>query len=175
MNVEAFQAKKKDWTFASFGSSFVEISLIGKGKLEPCDSMPESDVLADECSQNSPDHIPFCTRIHRFISRFSELIIAVIVGIFHGIAGAGGVLAVVPAISMRHDSHKTTAYLLMFFSSSIITMGALAALWGELASRLGSTSRLEYLVTTIAALFSFLVGVLWEVLLALNLLDKVFH
>jgi hypothetical protein len=108
-------------------------------------------------------------------SRSMDLILAIVVGIFHGVAGAGGVLAVIPAISMKHDSNMAAAYLIMFFGTSILAMGVLATLWGELSGRMGSTALLEYRIAVAASLFSVAVGIIWEVLLGLDMLDTVFH
>jgi hypothetical protein len=116
-----------------------------------------------------------CAISYSFLSRSWELFLAIFVGIFHGIAGAGGVLAVIPAISMKGDSAKAGAYLTMFFLTSIVSMGALACAWGAMAARLGSTALLELRIAVAAALLSVAIGVLWEVLLALNLLQAVFH
>ncbi len=96
-------------------------------------------------------------------------------GLFHGVAGAGGVLAVLPALSMRGEPGKAAAYLAAFFLVSIAAMGAVAAAWGELTARAGSTARLEWGLATGASALSVAVGVLWEVLIGLDILDTVFH
>jgi uncharacterized membrane protein YfcA len=100
---------------------------------------------------------------------------ALLVGLFHGVAGAGGVLAVLPALAMRGEPGKAAAYLSSFFLVSVAAMGVVAAAWGELTARAGSTARLEWGLATGASALSVAVGVLWEVLIGLDLLDSVFH
>ncbi|CAH0478251.1 unnamed protein product [Peronospora belbahrii] len=77
---------------------------------------------------------------------------ALIVGIVHGIAGPGGILGVLPAVGL-HDTVKSFTYLGSFCLTSIITMGAFAAGYGEATGRL---------------------GILWLVLAAIGKLQEVF-
>jgi hypothetical protein len=55
--------------------------------------------------------------------------LALCAGIFHGLAGPGGVLGVVPAIQL-HDAGLAACYLLSFCASSTLTMGTFAAAYG---------------------------------------------
>jgi hypothetical protein len=57
-------------------------------------------------------------------------------------AGPGGVLGVLPALSL-HDFFKSSCYLGAFCGSSVLAMGAFAALWGELTLRVGSSAALQ--------------------------------
>ena len=56
-------------------------------------------------------------------------------GIFHGLAGPGGVLGVVPAIQL-HDPLLAICYLLSFCTTSIITMGTFSSAYGTFTTSL---------------------------------------
>ena len=122
-----------------------------------------------EAAPEQADSVAPCS-----ICRYAEMLLALFVGIFHGVAGAGGVLAIVPALAMKDDRSLSAAYLCMFFLTSILAMGTFAALWGELSARMGSTRRLECVLMACASVLSLLIGIIWEVLLGLDLLDVVF-
>ena len=96
------------------------------------------------------------------------------VGIFHGVAGPGGVLGVVPAVRLRNPWHSA-AYLGSFCASSIGVMGIVAASYGSLsATWTRHNDTLAYGVELFSASLSVLVGCLWLVLLYLGVLDDVF-
>eukprot|EP00802_Teleaulax_amphioxeia_P008207 Tamp_08215.p1 GENE.Tamp_08215~~Tamp_08215.p1 ORF type:complete len:372 (+),score=32.91 Tamp_08215:390-1505(+) len=78
-------------------------------------------------------------------SATGQRLMALSVGIVHGVAGPGGVLGVLPAVSM-HDNFKSACYLGTFCLVSILTMGVLAALWGELTLRAGSSGAIQVFV-----------------------------
>jgi hypothetical protein len=61
--------------------------------------------------------------------------LALCAGIFHGLAGPGGVLGVVPAIQL-HDAGLAACYLLSFCASSTLTMGTFAAAYGTFTTLL---------------------------------------
>ncbi len=71
----------------------------------------------------------------------------------------------------------TAAYLIAFFAASILAMGALAAVAGGLSGKMGpaQAARLEYRTALAASLLSVAIGILWEVLLSLDMLDAVFR
>eukprot|EP00293_Proteomonas_sulcata_P016031 CAMPEP_0184301674 /NCGR_PEP_ID=MMETSP1049-20130417/11813_1 /TAXON_ID=77928 /ORGANISM="Proteomonas sulcata, Strain CCMP704" /LENGTH=334 /DNA_ID=CAMNT_0026612733 /DNA_START=535 /DNA_END=1539 /DNA_ORIENTATION=- len=100
-----------------------------------------------------------------------QRLMALCVGIVHGIAGPGGVLGVLPAVSL-HDGIKSGAYLGSFCATSILAMGSFAAVWGELTSRLGSTSRVQFWLMLVSSMASVGVGILWLVLLSQGTLQK---
>jgi hypothetical protein len=137
---------------------------------DPGVSPTEEGIDADAHTEQPPATSSIRSRMFRI----GDILLALVVGLFHGIAGAGGVLAVLPAISMRGEPDKSAAYLGLFFLSSILTMGAFAAGWGELTARLGSTALLQFRLMTAASCLSVIIGVLWEVLLGLDLLDTIF-
>ena len=96
------------------------------------------------------------------------------IGIFHGVAGPGGVLGVVPAVRLHNPWHSVV-YLGSFCTSSIATMGIFAALYGSLsATWTRHNDKLAYGVELFSAFLSVLVGCAWLVLLYLGLLDVFF-
>ena len=103
--------------------------------------------------------------------------LALCAGIFHGLAGPGGVLGVVPAIQL-HNAGLATCYLLSFCASSTLTMGTFAALYGSFVAWLtkcaSSQAKTEFWIRCASASMSLLVGVLWLALLAMGKLEDVF-
>lgn len=113
--------------------------------------------------------------------------LALCAGIFHGLAGPGGVLGVVPAIQL-HNAGLATCYLLSFCISSTLTMGTFAAAYGSFTKWLatccgsqqanshapGASVKVEFGIRCFSALLSLLVGVTWLVLLAMGKLEDVF-
>ncbi|TYZ51415.1 hypothetical protein PybrP1_012114 [[Pythium] brassicae (nom. inval.)] len=93
---------------------------------------------SDECkTPPSPayeDSCCFWTRHGEYVSGRAHACASVCVGLVHGVAGPGGVLGVLPALAMRH-SGNAIVYLGCFCVSSILCMGAFAALYGELTLR----------------------------------------
>jgi hypothetical protein len=104
----------------------------------------------------------------------SKKFLSLWVGVFHGVAGPGGVLGVVPAVRL-HNVWHSVAYLGSFCASSIAVMGCFAALYGSLsASWTKDNDRLAYGMEVFSASLSVLVGCTWLVLLYLGILDDVF-
>ncbi|KAE8970108.1 hypothetical protein PR003_g28287 [Phytophthora rubi] len=98
------------------------------------------------------------------------------VGIVHGAAGPGCLLAVLPTLAMEKDVFRALLYLGFFCGSSILSMGSFAALYGELTQRGGrsqSPSAALHVAVASSAL-SVAVGVAWIVLQATGVLDRVF-
>eukprot|EP00667_Euglena_gracilis_P012896 EG_transcript_13268 len=82
-------------------------------------------------------------------------LLALGVGIVHGIAGPGGVLGVLPAVALG-VTLPAWVYLFSFFFASTLTMGLFAACYGELTSKCPSALRVLILAS---ASFSVVVGV----------------
>ena len=57
--------------------------------------------------------------------------------------------------------------------SQVLAMGVLAAMWGELTHRLGSTSRVQFYLMFLSSLVSVVVGMLWLVLLCTGKLHEI--
>jgi hypothetical protein len=96
------------------------------------------------------------------------------IGIFHGVAGPGGVLGVVPAVKL-HNAWHSAVYLGSFCASSIAVMGMVAALYGSLSAKwTRKDDNLAYRMEAFSASLSLLVGCTWLILLYLGILDDVF-
>lgn len=104
----------------------------------------------------------------------TQKLTALCVGICHGIAGPGGVLGVLPAVSLRNPV-TSSAYLASFCIASILTMAIFAAFYGECTARItGKSTFAELAVNIVSAIFSLIIGILWIVFEALGILDKIF-
>ncbi|GMF42498.1 unnamed protein product [Phytophthora fragariaefolia] len=102
-----------------------------------------------------------CCKNMRFENPATQKIMALLVGIIHGVAGPGGILGVLPAVVLN-DWVKSVAYLGSFCVASIFIMGVFAALYGEVTGRLGGNSLvMEFRIGLFSAFFSFIVGVGW--------------
>eukprot|EP00924_Labyrinthula_sp_SR-Ha-C_P005035 maker-scaffold_1-snap-gene-19.28-mRNA-1 protein AED:0.01 eAED:0.01 QI:407/1/1/1/1/1/2/39/277 len=108
-------------------------------------------------------------------------IIAMGIGIIHGVAGPGGVLGVIPAI-LLDDTRKSVLYLTAFCLTSILVMGLFAAAYGELTKRseylaCGSCSenKIHAFVKIFSATIAFVIGVLWLSLSITGHLDDLFE
>jgi hypothetical protein len=66
---------------------------------------------------------------HHHHNHSNSPFLALCAGIFHGLAGPGGVLGVVPAIQL-HNAGLAACYLLSFCASTIVTMGTFASAYG---------------------------------------------
>ena len=96
------------------------------------------------------------------------------VGIIHGLAGPGGVLGVLPALALR-DAAKSGAYLSAFCMASTLIMGVFGACWGEVTGRIGSTARATCMLLVMSSFFSLAVGVVWITLIATGTFSSVFE
>lgn len=104
----------------------------------------------------------------------SKKLLSLWIGIFHGVAGPGGVLGVVPAVKL-HNLWHSVAYLGSFCASSIVVMGSVAALYGSWSATVSQENdRLAYGLEVASAALSVLVGCTWLILLYLGILDDVF-
>lgn len=91
----------------------------------------------------------------------SQRLLAFVVGVVHGVAGPGAILGVLPAVEMQ-SWRSSVVYLSSFVVTSTLSMGAFAALYGEVSKRIGSTTELmEFAVSLFSASLSIAVGVTW--------------
>ena len=81
----------------------------------------------------SPPELPAAPQLPERRST-RERLLALLVGLVHGVSGPGSVLGVVPAL-LLHSAAASSAYLLSFIAASIATMAAFAVAFGELARR----------------------------------------
>uniref|UniRef100_A0A7S3KZ89 Nickel/cobalt efflux system n=1 Tax=Amphora coffeiformis TaxID=265554 RepID=A0A7S3KZ89_9STRA len=109
----------------------------------------------------------------RCMKTLSIRTMATVAGIVHGLAGPGGVLGVIPAVQL-HNARLATIYLGSFCASSTLTMGIFAMLYGTCSSRIGRNAHHEFMIESMSASLSILVGLLWLVLLSVGKLDDVF-
>ena len=147
----------------------------------------DAEVFPDEELSEGPDHHHHHNDHHHHHHSSKSPLLALCAGIFHGLAGPGGVLGVVPAIQL-HNAGLATCYLLSFCISSTLTMGTFAAAYGSFTKWLatccgnhqgnnsGPTAsvKVEFGIRCFSASLSLLVGVLWLVLLAMGKLEDVF-
>lgn len=104
----------------------------------------------------------------------SKKFLSLCIGIFHGIAGPGGVLGVVPAVKL-HNAWHSVVYLGSFCVSSIVTMGCFAAMYGSMSAKWTSSNQvLAYRMEIFSASLSIVVGSLWLILLYFGILDEIF-
>jgi hypothetical protein len=98
-------------------------------------------------------------------------LLALIAGIFHGVAGVGGILGVLPAVQMKNPLWGTL-YLITFCICSTLTMGCFAMCYGHL---FGQCQGLwEFRMECVSACLSIFVGILWLTLLYLGKMEDVF-
>ena len=120
------------------------------------------------------NHGQGCATSCRIENPRAQKLIALAVGLVHGIAGPGGILGVLPAVQLN-DWSLSSAYLSAFCLSSVLAMGSFAALYGEATARLSSgKERTKWVLLTFSAALSVVVGVLWLVLCSTGQLEAVF-
>ena len=124
--------------------------------------------LVDEVDRQDPPG-------RQTLARYSHLLVALFYGLFDGFAGVSAVLAVIPTVAMRHHPAKSAAYMGMFFLTSLTTVSILAGIWSFAARRISWVIWFEFVFTACASAVTVILGIIWEVLLALDLLDVVFE
>lgn len=126
------------------------------------DIIPDDDIIIDgnasfnplfDTAETNNDRNKCLTRLAAFIA-----------GIFHGVAGPGGVLGVMVALKLN-DWFLSSLYLLLFFISSIITMGIYAIIYGYCTQRMtvcaNNKHKCAFILKIVSAIFSLIVGILW--------------
>ncbi|KAL3659267.1 hypothetical protein V7S43_015845 [Phytophthora oleae] len=98
------------------------------------------------------------------------------VGIVHGAAGPGCLLAVLPTLAMQKDTFRALLYFGCFCGSSILSMGSFAALYGELTRRSERerSPNASFYVALASSALSIAVGISWILLQATGVLNRVF-
>jgi uncharacterized membrane protein YfcA len=139
--------------------------------------MEEEEAVVVEQAYGSLVSPSLCRRFLDDVTRkISTKTMAFLVGIVHGFAGPGGVLGVIPAVQLQNWK-LATLYLGCFCTSSTLTMGCYACMYGTCSSRLvgnGTDTLREFRIECFSACLSILVGITWLILLALGKLEDVF-
>jgi len=92
-----------------------------------------------------------------------EALIALAIGVLHGMGGPGGILGVLPSLLMPGLA-SSLAYLFGFCASATLAMGLVACCAGCLSSRLsGASPSLPWAIAAGAATLAVAVGVFWLV------------
>jgi len=140
------------------------------------DAIPDDDIIVDGNAQFNPlfDGPVQQTTKQKCMTRAA----AFVAGVFHGVAGPGGVLGVMVALKLN-DWFLSSLYLSLFFVSSIITMGLYAILYGFCTQRLticaNNKRKCAFILKFVSAIFSLIVGVLWISLTFAGTLDDIFE
>ena len=94
-------------------------------------------------------------------------------GVVGGVAGPGGVLAIVPA-SYYSTKIEAVSYIVLFIVASTASMGLFALAYGRITATWVMTSlnrqRQETKLKLVSAIASLLVGIVWIILTALNVI-----
>jgi hypothetical protein len=108
------------------------------------------------------------------ITRMKQAAASLIAGIVGGIAGPGGVLAIVPA-SYYATQLESITYISIFIVASTLTMGGCALAYGRITSSWVMNSfnrqRQETKLKLISSIASVAVGIVWIILTALDVLN----
>jgi len=141
------------------------------GETKPARNITPFSIIQDEEEERtaSPNDSSssFCS---------ARTLLTVCIGIVHGVAGPGGVLGVLPAVSL-HNWGLAITYLVSFCLSSTLTMGIYASLYGVCSTRVGGCIMGRngmFYIEIFSAFLSILVGVLWLILISLGILDEIF-
>ena len=127
------------------------------------------------------------SHVHSHVVSFGTLwnrkpLLALLIGIIHGISGPGSVLGVIPAVQI-HNVAYGFLYIGLFCIISTLVMGVFAALYGIISHAISSKcacscGKNKYITTALcieafSCFCSFFVGVLWIVLLATHKMDTI--
>jgi len=105
----------------------------------------------------------------------TQRIVSFAIGLLHGFAGPGGVLAVFPTVQMT-SWKSASLYLGSFIISSTFSMGVFASFFGETTRRLGAGAEsVELGLRIFSSVMSVVVGVVWLTLSILGKLENFFH
>ena len=142
------------------------------------DVIPDDDIIIDG-NANTTNNALFYDENEANDQRTKCMtrLVAFIAGIFHGVAGPGGVLGVMVALKLN-DWFLSSLYLILFFLSSIITMGIYAITYGYCTQRMticaNNKQKCAFILKIVSATFSLIVGVLWLSLTFTGTLEDLF-
>ena len=167
---EATQIDDSNHVVASIAQTHVDVEAIAQHNTNSIESGWSELILED-------NHID-CFRCLPFLDMrdpFTQKVISFTIGMLHGIAGPGGVLGVLPAVEMQ-NWRASTVYLGSFVISSTLSMGAFAALYGEVTKRIGATQFIfDFALRIFSSVLSIAVGAVWVVLSILGKMEDFFH
>ena len=179
---------EQDGEDSASSSASVQKSKLHVAKGEPSMSLADvDDSRAAAASLVPPKDKSFCSSILELLSpiltwfqgirlfskTYSPRLLALGVGIIHGVAGPGGILGVVPAIHLQNWK-LATVYLGTFCITSTLAMGSFAALYGSFSAKLSDQTHLEFQLECFSAALSIIVGVIWLTLIFLGKLEDFF-
>lgn len=167
---DILQNDKSGMGFSAVTNGELELSsMVGRPTAEPDSAVDDEFKLNGE--QGDPLHRDIQTKPTNVSIR--QALASLFAGIVGGIAGPGGVLAIVPA-SYYSTKIEAIAYILLFIVSSTAAMGAIAYGYGRFTSSWVTNSlnkqQQETKLKLISAIISVIVGIVWIFLTAFNVL-----
>ena len=167
---------KTDDTGVILGDAIIGTTRRRSGTFDRFDALTNviTDVMSDDDNETDTA-LGYREETRR--SKCMTRVMAFVAGVFHGIAGPGGVLGVMVALKL--DSWIwSSLYMFIFFISSICTMGVYAVVYGFATTRMtmcaDNKQVCAFYLKFVSALFSIVVGVLWLTLTFTGTLDKIF-
>lgn len=131
---------------------------------------------ADHTPSHAPSHthaLPRACRCQTRRTRWLPSLLAVGVGVLHGIGGPGGVLAVLPTLLIP-GALASCLYLGAFCVATTLVMGAVACAYGACTFRSHRVSpRMPWMLQLASATTSLAIGILWLVCTATGTLADV--
>ena len=152
------------------GAEFELSTSVGRTQIAEPDSAVDDEFKLED-QQGDPLHRDQPVTVEKVSVR--QALASLFAGIVGGIAGPGGVLAIVPA-SYYSTKIEAIAYILMFIVSSTAAMGAIAYGYGRFTSTWVTNSlnklQQETKLKLISAIISIIVGIVWIILTAFNVM-----
>ena len=127
----------------------------------------------EERTSLSPSHAPEHEKQSEAPNRtLYQAFASLCAGIVGGVAGPGGVLAIVPA-SYYQTRMEAVMYIMCFIVASTACMGLFAYIYGRVTTV--DSKHQETKLKLVSAIASILVGCIWIILTALNVIDSLHY